>query len=306
MPARLRSVFFGSSDFSLPSLDRLLAEQELVAVVTQPPRPAGRGLALTPTPVATWAQHRSLPLFTPQRLDTEFTDRLAALAPQLLAVASYGKILPAKLLNIQGATALNVHPSLLPAYRGATPIQAALRDGLASTGVTVFWMGPGLDDGDIAVTRTVPIESRDNFHSLHDKLAKAGAEALAEAARLLQAGQLPRTPQPAAGASMTRPLHKDDMRLRFDLPARQAVDQVRSLSPKPGAWMMLSGKRLKVLEADVAPHRFEGAGQPGELLGFEAGGPIIATSPGAICLTKVVPEGKPPMSGAEFVKRTTP
>ncbi len=306
MASRLRTVFFGSSDFSLPSLRRMLAEQEVVAVVSQPDRPAGRGLALTPTPVAKTAREAGAVLLLPRRLDGAFIAQIASLRPTLLACASYGKILPTNLLAIEGLRALNVHPSLLPQYRGATPIQAALRDGCEQTGVSVFWMGAGTDDGDIALSRSVQIDSDDNYGSLHDKLARIGGDLLGEAAQRLGEGNLPRTPQRAEAATYTRPITKEDLRLRFDVPARSVVNQIRSFSPKPGAWTTFEGKRLKVLEANVVSRthsRSENAA-PGDVLDWDELGPVIATSSGAVCLTKVIPEGKPMMSGAEFAKRT--
>jgi methionyl-tRNA formyltransferase len=311
MAGGLRTVFFGSSSFSVPSLLRLLAEQDVVAVCSQPDRPAGRGLELAPTAVSAAARKAGVLVLTPAKLDDAFISQIRAQKPDLLAVASYGRILPAKLLAIQGAAALNVHPSLLPAYRGATPIQGALRDGRDETGVTIFWMSAGLDDGDIALARSVQIEPSDNYGSLHDKLALVGAELLSEAARLLSEQRLSRTAQRNEDATYTKPLTKADLRLRFDVPATAAVNQVRSLSPKPAAWMLFDGKRLKVLSANVVSVNVASRvysrlhTHPGDIIGFEQNGPVVATLPGAICLTKVIPEGKPIMSGADFARRTT-
>lgn len=313
MTARLRTVFFGSSEFSIPSLRGLMAEQDVIAVCTQPDRPAGRGLALTPTPVAMVARQAGIDVLSPARWDAAEIAKVAQRRPALLAVASYGKLLPQGLLSIAGTTALNVHPSMLPAYRGATPIQTALRDGCLRTGVTVFWMSAGMDDGDVALAQAVEIEPGENYGALHDRLAVIGAELLAQAARQLADGTLQRNPQRHEEASYTKPLSKNELRLKFDVEARRVVDQIRSLSPKPGAWMQFDGKRLKVLEAHVlAPHsdRHEGSeihlrnAAPGELIGWMPEGPAIATEPGAIVLTNVVPEGRPVMSGADFANRS--
>lgn len=267
----------------------MIEEHDVVAVCTQPDRPAGRGLTLTPTPVAALARTAGIEVLSPSRLDDAAVAEVAARRPALLAVASYGKILPRALLTIPDTTALNVHPSMLPAYRGATPIQTALRDGCQATGVTVFWMDAGMDDGDIALALSVNIDSEDDYGSLHDKLAVVGGELLAQAARALAGGMLARTPQRDADATYTKPLTKEDLRLRLDAPAQAVVDQIRSLSPKPGAWLLFNGKRLKVLKARVA-------------VGSRDDGPVVATQSGAIVLTKVVPEGKPPMSGVEFAR----
>lgn len=317
MTARLRTVFFGSSEFSIPALRALITEQDVVAVCTQPDKPAGRGLTLTPTPVGAFARDAGIEVLAPARLNAGVVAQVAARTPALLAVASYGKILPHAMLAIPGAVALNLHPSMLPAYRGATPIQTALRDGREQTGVTVFWMSEGMDEGDVALAKAVPIAQQDDYGSLHDKLAAVGAELLAEAARALVQGTLPRIPQRAEEATYTKPLTKEDLRLRLDVPAQTAVNQIRSLSPKPGAWMMFDGKRLKVLkgaasdtthlptdsvveDGHVRPYTTL---SPGDLVAWTREGGVIATHPGAIILTTVVPEGKPAMSGAEFAKR---
>ncbi len=305
---RLRTVFFGSSEFAVPSLRAVLEHHDVLAVCSQPDRPAGRGLTVTATPVAAAARHIGREVWTPQRLDAAFIERVARLQPELLACASYGKILPRALLDIPGMTPLNVHPSLLPRYRGATPIQSALRDGCTQTGVTVFWMTQQMDAGDIALARPVAIEAADDYGALHDRLARLGAELLTQAAALVADGRLARTPQREDDASYCRPLSKEDLRLRLDKPARAVVDQIRSLSPKPAAWMLFEGRRLKVLQAEA----LDDAGgpmatglAPGTLVAIDAAGPVISTSPGAIRLLRVIPEGRAPMSGAEFAKAST-
>jgi methionyl-tRNA formyltransferase len=299
---RLRTVFFGASAFSVPALERMLADHDVVAVCSQPDRPAGRGLKLAATPVTIAARHAQKEVLTPAKLDPQFIAHIAALQPQLLGCASYGKILPAALLELPGMAALNVHPSLLPLYRGATPIQSALRDGCTQTGVTIFWMTTRMDAGDIALSRIVPIEESDDFGALHDRLARIGADLLGEAAMLLSEDRLGRTTQREEDATYCKPLVKDDLRLALDRPARAVVDQIRSLSPKPGAWMPFAGKRLKVLEAAVAELPPGAKAAPGELVADGAQGALIATAAGAIRLIRVVPEGRPAMSGTEFAQ----
>jgi methionyl-tRNA formyltransferase len=294
----LRAIFFGSSAFAVPSLLRLNREHDILAVYTQADRPAGRGLKMTPTPVKTAAAAAGLPVFTPDRLDGAFCEAVDALSPDALVTVSYGKILPPRLLATPKLGALNVHPSLLPAYRGATPIQAALRDGLTRTGVSIIWMSERMDAGDIAVAEDVEILPDDDFETLHDRLAQVSAQLLARAMMELAKGTLARVAQDEAAATYTRPLSREDARLRLD-DARRNVDVIRSLSPRPGAWLELRGKRVKVLQA-----RAEGdaPGQPGALLSLAGEGPLIACSAGALRLLRVVPEGKPPMSGADFAR----
>jgi|SRR5579864_7139869 len=288
---RLRAIFFGSSSFAVPALEALAAGHDIVAVVTQPERPAGRGLELRPTPAMEAARALRLTTFAPDRLDQRFQNSVEALRPQLLACASYGKILPASLLGVGSLGALNVHPSLLPEYRGATPIQAALREGRTRTGVTVFWMTREMDAGDIALAREVEIEPADDYGRLHDRLAAVGADLLVEAADALANGELPRTAQDHARATYTKPIHKEDLRISESATAKQIVDLVRSASPSPAAWTVIEGKRVKVLEA---------CAEPSEPADTTKAWPVIAAADGRVRLVRVVPEGKREMSGAEF------
>ena len=282
----------------MPSLLDLNRGHDILGVYTQADRPAGRGLKMTPTPVKTAAAAAGLPVFTPERLDGAFCEAVDALSPDVLVSVAYGKILPPRLLATPKLGALNVHPSLLPAYRGATPIQAALRDGLARTGVSIIWMSGRMDAGDIALAEDVEILPDDDFETLHDRLALVSAQLLARAMTELAKGTLARVAQDETAATYTRPLSREDARLRLD-DARRNVDVIRSLSPKPGAWLELRGKRVKVLQA-----RAEGdaPGQPGALLSLAGEGPLIACTAGALRLLRVVPEGKPPMSGADFAR----
>ena len=302
---RLRVLFFGSSEFSLPTLVRLHAEHDVVAVVTQPPKPAGRGLGIAPTPVERLARDAGVAVLTPARLDGSFVDEVADMRFDLLASAAYGKIIPADVLALATRAALNLHPSLLPHYRGATPIQSALRDGCTRTGVTVFWMTARMDAGDIALATTVPIEPDDDYGTLHDKLAAIGGELFAQAAARVVEGTLTRTPQREEDATYCRPLTKDDARLQFDAPAQTVVNQVRALSPKPGGWMQYDGKRLKVLRAEVASWPADTGARAQAAVGtviMDVRGPVVVCASGAVVLTRVIPEGKRAMSGAQFAQ----
>ena len=291
--AKLPLVFFGTSNFAVPSLDALAATRSVRAVVTQPDRPAGRGLHDRQSPVKARAHELGLDVLAPERLDASFIAGIAALRPSLIACVSYGKILPDALLAIDGAPALNVHPSLLPEYRGASPIQAALREGRTITGVTIIWMSSKMDAGDIALQREIAIAAGEDYGALHDRLAAVGASLLTDAARLLGEDALTRTRQDESRATYTRPIDKDDLRIAPSSPGRAIVDLVRSASPAPGAWLVYEGKRLKVLEA-----RAEAAGSPLS----NADGPAIAAADGVVRFLRVIPEGKRAMSGAEFVR----
>jgi methionyl-tRNA formyltransferase len=280
----------------VPTLEALAKEHDIVAVVTQPDRPSGRGLVIHATPVMERGRALGLQVLAPLRLDAPFVQQIAALQAQLLATASYGKILPHSLLGIADMATLNVHPSLLPEYRGATPIQNALRDGRDRTGVTIFWMSPEMDAGDIALQRDVAIEPDDDYGRLHDRLANVGAEMSIEAVSLLERGKLPRIPQDHAKATFTRPIRKNDLRIPEGASSREIVNLVRSASPSPGAWMWYEHKRLKVLAARAEPPRASESKD----------GPLIASSDGFVRLLRVVPEGRREMSGAEFARSISP
>lgn len=239
------------------------------------------------------ARALGLDVSAPPRLDAEVVQALASLRPRVLACVSYGKILPHSLLAIEGMTALNVHPSLLPQYRGATPIQAALRDGITKTGVTVIWMSDEMDAGDIAAQAQVDIAPDDDLVDLHDRLAIVGAQLLIECVERAANGSLPRTEQTDALATYTKPIRKDDLQLRASMTATDAVNLVRSASPAPGAWTIIDGKRVKVLTARADPRNTPA---------IDADGASIEVSDGRVRLLRVVPEGKREMSGADYAR----
>jgi len=247
----------------------------------------------TPSAVKKRAAELGLDVLTPELLDSAFIASIAELRPQLLACVAYGKILPAALLQIPDMIALNVHPSMLPEYRGAAPIQAALRDGRDSTGVTIIWMSKKMDAGDIALAQETKIEPGEALGALHDRLAILGARMLTQAAALAADGALPRTPQDHSLATFAQPVTKADLRIDADASAKSIVDLVRSASPTPAAWTIYDGKRLKVLEA-----RAEALGKPD----VTPDGPSIPASDGIVRLLRVVPEGKREMTGAQFVR----
>lgn len=300
MAKALRVIFFGTSAFGVPLLRALADQHHVVLAVTQPDKPSGRGLSMSSSPVKETAREVGLAVETPVKLDSDFVNRVVETRADALVCASYGKILPAALVTNPAMPALNVHPSALPKYRGATPIQAALIAGDPSTAVTVMWMAARMDAGDIALQATTDIEAEENYGALHDRLADIGARALLDALDLLSRGELPRIPQDEAFATYTRPISKPDLELRFTEQSRELADRVRAYSPKPGAWISHDGRRLKILAAcaeDRPP-----TGPPGTLSMTADGEPIIATVDGVLRLTTVIPEGKRQMSGREFAR----
>lgn len=246
----MKTLFFGSSAFAVPSLHVLATRTQLAGVVTQPDRASGRGHKLQPTPVKAAAIELGVRVYEPTSMKA-FTTEISGTAFDLFALASYGRILPQALLDLPRLGALNVHPSLLPAYRGATPIQTAIRNGDANTGVTIMLMDAGMDTGDIVLQEEVAITPEDDYGSLHDRLALYGGEMLNEAIDLAAAGKIPRRKQ-TGSVSLTKPITKDDTLIDTAWPPDRIVNVVRAFSPQPGARMNVEGETIKVLRAHVS------------------------------------------------------
>ncbi len=295
----MRVVFLGSPQFAVPSLRALLRAYPVVGVVTQPDRPAGRGLALRPPAVKQVAQEVGLPVIQPRRLDeAEAMQTLREWAPDLIVVAAFGQILRPEVLTLPAHGCLNVHASLLPRWRGAAPVQAAILHGDAETGVTLMKMDAGLDTGPILAQRSLPIREDDTGGSLAERLSHAGAELLLETLPDYLAGRLQPRPQDNSQATYAPRLHKADGALDFSQAATRLERQVRAYDPWPGCYFLWQDRRVNVLkaraESDPAP-------DPGKVV--ERGGePAIATSDGFLVLITVQPAGRGPMSGSEFAR----
>jgi methionyl-tRNA formyltransferase len=246
---KLRSLFFGTSDFAVPSLHVVAERTQLLGVVTQPDRPAGRGHKVQPTPVKRAALDLGLRVFEPLRL-RPFAEEMASEMFDLFALASYGKMLPASLLDLPSLGALNVHPSLLPKYRGATPIQTALRNGDSETGVTIMMMDAGMDTGPLVMQESVEIAGDDDYGSLHDRLALYGGELLGNALDRAQSGELHTYPQEGE-PSITYPIRDDDLVVDWSWSPQQIVNVIRAYAPAPAARAMLDGERVKLLRAHL-------------------------------------------------------
>lgn len=233
----------------MPSLLATAEHARLEGVVTQPDRPAGRGHKLTPSPVKRAAQTLGVRVYEPTRLKP-FARDVEGEAFELFALASYGRILPPELLALPRLGALNVHPSLLPLYRGATPIQSAIRDGAVETGVSVMLMDAGMDTGEIALQERVPIEPGETYGELHDRLSQLGAALLGRAIDAAARGELQHAPQRGT-VSTTAPIARDDLEIDWSWEPRRIVDAVRAYSPSPAARATLDGEALKILRAHV-------------------------------------------------------
>ena len=299
---RVRTVFLGSGAFAVPSLRALATHDavELVAIVTAPPRPAGRGLHLERSPVHDAAD---APVLTPPRL--RLPDAVAAildLEPALVVLADYGQIVPAALLDPPFG-ALNLHPSLLPRHRGASPIPAAIVAGDRETGVTLMRMDAGLDTGPIVAVERLPLAGSETAPELEARLADLAADLLARSLEPWLRGDLPATPQPAEGATLTRPLRREDGRLDPSLPATDLERRVRAYLPWPGTFLEADGERLVVGAASVAASRPDDV--PGRLV-RDGDLPAFTTTDGRLVLERVTPPGRKPMSGADYLRGRRP
>lgn len=301
----MRIVFMGSAGFACPCLKALLDSpaDDVVAVVTQPDRPKGRHLAVSPCPVKAYVGERSIPVLTPENINTpESLETLRSLRPELIVVVAYGQLLKRALLDIPPFGCINVHGSLLPRYRGAAPIQWAVAEGGAVSGVTTMFLSARMDAGDMILKQEVPIASGDTGGSYHDKLAVAGASLLRETVDRIRLGQAPRIAQDESQATHAPKLKKIDGQIDWMRPAAMIECRVRAFTPWPGSFCILPGpchSHLKVIEVRVEPGRDVPAGMVCEV--GEAG-PLIQTGDGhAIRLLMVQPEGRKPMKGSDFL-----
>jgi methionyl-tRNA formyltransferase len=277
---RFPLIFMGSPEFAVPTLEALLAREDVRAVVTQPDRPRGRGRALAPPPVKEVAAAAGIPVLQPTRLkdNHEIVAALSALEPVFAIVVAYGRILPPALLTLPARGCLNVHASLLPRYRGAAPIQWAIAGGEHETGVTIMRLDEGMDTGPVVLERREPIAEDDTAGSLAVRLARLGAVALADALDLARGGLLPEAPQDPSAATYAPLLAKDQGRVDFGQPARTVRDWIRAMDPWPGAWTILRGEPLRLF----APRLVSGRGEPGLVLGADRDGLLVACGDGAI------------------------
>lgn len=306
MPAdRPNLIFFGTAHLAAPSLQALAQSPDyrILAVVTQPDKPAGRSLRLRSSPVKTVALDLGIPVLQPLRArDPDFVESIRALHPDLGIVVAYGQILPQSLLNVAPLGFLNVHASLLPKYRGAAPIQWAILNDDPQTGVTIMKLDRGLDTGDILAQRTTAIHESDNAQSLHDRLAQLGAQLLLEAIPPYVAGSLTPQPQPQTGSSYARKISRSDAVLDWTQPARQLWNQTRALVPWPGTCTVIPRRPqnliLKVWQTEVVPCDPQ---SPGRILDGSAAGILVACGQNALRLQVVQPEGRRRMTAAEFL-----
>jgi methionyl-tRNA formyltransferase len=294
----MRLIFMGTPDFSVAALAKLRARHDVVAVYSQPPRPAGRGQQLRDTPVAAFAKAHDIPVHTPISLKKpDIQAQFAAQAADVAVVAAYGLILPQAVLDAPKHGCLNIHASLLPRWRGAAPIQRAIMAGDTETGVTIMQMDAGLDTGAMLLARATPITDATTAAVLHDTLAGIGADLIVEALDLRAAGRLAATPQPAEGVTYAAKIDKAEAQIDFARPARDVARHINALSPFPGAWFAHGGERIKVLGAEVAPHQTHGP--PGTVVDDAL---TVACRIGAVRFVTVQRAGKGPASADAFLR----
>ena len=299
----MRIVFIGTGEIGVPTLEALLkSEYDVVAVVTQPDKPVGRTQQIEPPPIKKAfigrARSPGAPILQPPRIkDPQVVEEVRALTPDVIVVMAYGQILPSGVLEIPKIACLNLHASLLPRWRGAAPIQAAIGAGDRETGITVMYMNEGLDTGDILLRRATEIRADDTGGSLHDQLAQIAPNALFESLRLLATGTAPRIPQDNALATYAPKLKREQGKIDWLEPAEVIERKIRAFNPWPGALMQIGGQNLKIFSAMIVDLN----GQPGEILERDKK-LIIAAGKHALALNEVQLEGKRRMSAAEFLR----
>ena len=295
----MRIVFMGTPDFAVGSLQALCesGKHEILAVVTQPDRPKGRGNKLLQTPVKEYALAQGLTVYQPQKVKTpEFVELLHELQPELIVVAAFGQFLSKEILELPKYGCINLHVSLLPKYRGSAPVQWAVLNGDAETGVSIMQMDEGLDTGDVLACEKIAIDPEETSGQLFDRVTAVGARVLCETLPAIAAGTLKAEPQAHENASTAPMLSKEMAEFHLTDSADHIHNWVRGMNPWPGAWFVTAGgKKVKVMECRVAESHGEAAGT------------VLATKPltvacgeGAIQLLHVVPEGKKPMDGTSF------
>jgi methionyl-tRNA formyltransferase len=296
----MRIVFMGTPVFALPSLARLIeTEQEIVAVITQPDKPRGRGLKVSPAPVKVSAEAAGLPVYQPKSLKSpSFLELLQGLRPDLVLVVAYGKFLPDTILNLPRLDCVNVHPSLLPKYRGAAPIQWALLNGETHTGVSTISMAQEMDAGDIFLQRSIPVEPADTYVSLNAKLSRLAAQLVIETISGLAKGELKPTPQAPEEVSFAPRLKKEQGRIDWRQPASYIERQLRALNPWPSTYTHWQGRRLKILEAGIAAG--ENRERPGTIISIMPAGWLVSCGQGIVLITFVQPENGRIMSAHDF------
>ncbi len=299
----MKAVFMGTPDIAAEVLKSLLnSKHEIIAVVTQPDRPKGRGKELAKSPVKLIAEERGIPVLQPERVKApEVVEQLRALQPDIILVAAFGQIISKDILDIPPYGCINVHASLLPEYRGAAPIQWAILDGKATTGITIMRMDEGIDTGDMICSVEIPITKEETGGSLHDKLAAAGGPLLLSAMEQIAEGTATYTKQNHEAHTYAKMLRKDLGKLDFTRPAEELERYIRGLNPWPSAYTYKDGKTVKFWNGSVSYETFETC-PCGTLVSVKDGMLWIMTGNGILQIKELQPEGKRRMTTEEFLR----
>lgn len=302
----MRIIFIGTGEIGLPTLHALAksTEHHVLAVVTQPDRPVGRQLKLAGSPIKEAAFKLHLKIYQPEKIGAAASvAQLKYLNPDLIVVFAYGQILPKEILDLPQYGCLNVHTSLLPKYRGASPIHAAIAAGDKQSGVTIMWMDEGLDTGDILLQEIVSLRRRETAETLHDRLAKLAPDALIKAISLIEKGKAPRIKQDKTKATVTKKLSKEDGHIKWDRPQREIDAHIRAMTPWPSAYTWIpqekDHKMLKIFGTIISRRA---KGKPGEVLRVDRHGILVAAGTGGLLLREVQLEGKKRMHATEFAR----
>jgi len=306
----MRVVFAGTPEFARAALERLHASGAVIPLVlSQPDRPAGRGMKLQASPVKRFALEQGIPVAQPRslRLDGKYPDdaqaaraALEAARPDLMVVAAYGLILPQWVLDLPRLGCFNIHASLLPRWRGAAPIHRAIEAGDAETGITIMQMDAGLDTGDMLLAQRLPIAPGDTTALLHDRLAALGARLIVEAVELAGRGGLRRVPQPAEGVSYAHKIEKAEAAIDWTQPAEVIARRIRAFDPFPGATTPMAGESVKVWRGGL--ERLAGSAAPGLVLAADGAGIVVACGAGALRLTELQRAGGRRLPAADFLR----
>lgn len=292
-------IFVGTASLGIPTLQALAQKHKILAVFTQPDRPAGRGLTLTPPPIKRAALELGLPIYQPEKINRE-TEFIKALQPEVIVVVAFGQFLSKRLLKIPKYGCINLHASLLPKYRGAAPIQWAIINGERETGLTTFLLAEEMDAGDILLQERLPLSDEDTAGTLHDKLAELGPALVLRTLEGLEKGTLTPRPQDHSQATFAPKIESALGKIDWSQPARKIFNLIRGLNLSPGAYTFFDGQRLKIhtSRALTPPSSIF---EPGRVIDFGSEGPIVRCGEGALELTEVQPAGRRRMSGRDFV-----
>lgn len=297
----MKIIFMGTPDFAVPTLEKIhQSPHELLAVITQPDKPKGRGRSLQPSPVKSFAIQEGIQVLQPEKASApETVAEISSMAPNLIVVAAYGQILRENFLSIPKHFCMNLHSSILPKYRGAAPINWAIINGDAETGVTTMKMDKGLDTGDILLTAKTIIKETDDAQTLHDTLANIGASLTIETINQLEQNSLTFTPQDDLQSTYAHKLKKTDGLIDWDQDAKTIRNRIRGLEPWPGAYTFFNGSRMRICKAEIVDGIAED--QSGHIVRLSDHGIEMGTASGRLIITNLQPEGKKRMSAKNFL-----